>query len=77
MLYKITIRLCDKAGKVIADLEGHTHFVLSLMLSLDEELLVSASEDGEVIVWDLRSEGSLGTQTAAPPVPYPVRGVFL
>lgn len=64
------IRLCEKAGKVIADLEGHKQPILSVMLSLDERSLVSASVDGDVIVWDVQARKLLKRIHHEPPVWY-------
>lgn len=47
------------AGALPSAMEGHTKAVNSLAVSADGERLVSASDDGSVRVWDVRSRQQL------------------
>ncbi len=63
-IYKVRMskELGASSGEdVFTALEGHTAKVTGLGLSLDCSLLVSSSEDGKCIVWDIPSNQILRT----------------
>lgn len=66
------IRLWDPWNlRLVQELpERHTSGLLELDVSSDSKLLVSASEDGEVVLWDTRTWREIGAlPTTLPPTP--------
>lgn len=48
-------------GLLLFTLQGHTSFVTTIAFSPDERLLASASVDGTVMIWDIKSANLLRT----------------
>ncbi len=48
-----TVRIWNKNGQHISDLNGHTNLVLGIGFSKNEKLIATASYDGVIKIWDI------------------------
>eukprot|EP00405_Crypthecodinium_cohnii_P050918 CAMPEP_0206593660 /NCGR_PEP_ID=MMETSP0325_2-20121206/41809_1 /ASSEMBLY_ACC=CAM_ASM_000347 /TAXON_ID=2866 /ORGANISM="Crypthecodinium cohnii, Strain Seligo" /LENGTH=512 /DNA_ID=CAMNT_0054103769 /DNA_START=201 /DNA_END=1736 /DNA_ORIENTATION=- len=56
-----------KSGKTLKEFRGHTSYVNSAVYTKDSNRVVTASSDGNVIVWDARTTEQITTIVPPPP----------
>ena len=62
LFFKILFRIHGlKSGKTLKEFKGHTSFVNEVIFSPDNHYIISASSDGYIKIWNVKSTDCVGT----------------